>query len=214
MRAIFLLLLLVTPVCADDVLLRKLDPGKAYAVQQVNGKWVVTVIDAVVGGPAVVNPPLDPKTLAGKVQLWTAEINANPTTTKALVESNVRLLQKGVSDGSVAFSDVFAGKKLFTQVYDTILEKQGEKAQWVPLRTKLTAELVRLTQDKKLDQKDEVLSVLQDISNGHQGYLNSSGFLDRIDLDKIIRLVNLLSKFFPEASIVTAVLEILKEIKQ
>lgn len=187
---------------SDNVLLKNLHPNKKYVIEQKNGKWVFSVVDAVViAGNSDVpsgndDKPINTSTLMGKVQSWTAKINADPTTTKALVEANLRILIKGVKKGDIKFSDVFVGDKLFKQTYDKVLEHFDDVKQWEPFRKNLAQHLITLTQDKKLDTKEEVLGVLEEIVNGHKAFLDSSGFLDRIDKKKVWDVVKIVAKLF------------------
>lgn len=216
-------LLLVSPLSADDLLLRQLDASKSYAVQKVNGKWVVTVIDQVAtvsGGPGV--PPItDPNSLPGKVAKWTGEINANKDTVGAFGAVIDRVLIKGVESGEIKHTDVFGGTnetgKLFSRSLDVILKEQGETAQWVPWRKNIQMDpkvgLITLTQQKKLDEKDEVIAHLKGIKAGLDGYLNSAGFLDRINWQKVVGLLKKLSDLgiFKSVPIADVIIEILDE---
>ena len=222
-----LVVLLAASLAAQttDVVIPNLGKGKTYYLKVVvaaDGTVTHTVLPVSNGGTPTdptpnPNPNPNPTSLEAKVARWTAQVQTKPETIGALIASSRALLRPRVESGDIAFTDVFTGKKLFSKAYDTILTAQGEMDAWKEWRTKLGNELATLTQDKKLDEKDEVTATLKSIEDGLQQHLARSGLLERIDVGKIIVLIKTLSDlgvFGDAGKFVDVVLVILEIFKQ
>ena len=164
------------------------------------------------GGPVVPPDPTVPvnlKPFTDTIKRLTDEAIAGggSKTTAAAIASVYSLVGDKVQDGSIA---VAAWPKAIKDASDAIFILQTDKDKWVDFRAKLSTSLGALQQVGELDIKDKVSPVLKAVSagmnqsSGFQPAMHGNrklamakseeGILDGIDIDKIIRLIELIMK--------------------
>ncbi len=199
---------------ADEILVKGLTPGKTYVLEQVGGQWTKREVQVVGGGPTAPNPPPQGSELSKRITDWTKAISpaTAPETVKALILTT-RAIRTQVERGKTQPLDVWGGDKVFSTAYDVIIGAQDETDRWKTWRKNHTDEVIRQTQDPAngLKTKAQVMQLLADTEAGLQGYLDTSGLLDKIDFRKVIRIVSLLIRMKNfDITVIFEILEILK----
>lgn len=209
--SILITLLLSSIVSAQQVVV--LHGGKAYLVELNSANEIPL---ATTGGKVPdANPPVTPLPtgLSGQIAGWTREVSTKPETVKALVLT-LQAIRKQVESGKTKPLDVWGGKKLFGSYVGLVVNAAGEADAWKPWLSKHTAEVIRQTQDVNngLNSKEEVAKLLADTEAGLQGYLDSSGLLQRIDLKKVFRLISFLMSIKDGGLDLEVILDILSQL--
>ncbi len=200
MRRLTLLLVLAL---AQSVLGQTLliDGDRAYLID--GDKATRVQVDRIIRVGGTTTTPTDPKPdptdpLARKVKDATdAVLKSNPDealTAKALA-SVYSLVSDSVKDGGVAPGKATAAVKAAT---DAVLRRQKSGKAWDGWRDNLKGEVIAATQDGVFNDKAKASAFLAKIAAGIESaqVLQTSGFLDSIDIDKLIRLIELIVKIF------------------
>lgn len=186
--AVLLFALSVPTALAADPVLVISGSGYYFLVQDSAGKPVLSPFADVVNLEGQLPPPPPPgSNLTQLVQRLTSQVG-DPTTAYALAKV-YELVREGVENGTINHSRAFEAVSAAT---DAVLSKQSATEAWAPWRSAVGDELARLHRDGKLSTKADYVRVLGEIESGLSNATSLPGILDRIDLDRLIQLIELI----------------------
>lgn len=203
---------------AEVVLVRVEDSKNAtFLITVKDGVVTVNPIKRVItAGTITTQPPDNPdnpppttepnKELIAQIKTETQTVlTAGGTKTSgAAIASVYSLVSDKVSKGEIALDKWPAA---LSQATDAVFIIQQDKAQWKTFRDRLGASLTAIQQRGALDTKEEVASTLKDIATGmnqatgfsatrhlDKNARTEKGILDGIDIEQIMKLIELILK--------------------
>ena len=198
-------LVLSSTAIAEDITLRGLKPGSYTLEVSAAGVVTLTPTKLVTVGPTV--PPTDPPgtpaltPFESAIKTLTKSTLTNEggslTTGAALSEVYSRV-STGVANGTIPPDQSLPAIKAATNL---VLNEMPDKGSWTFWRTEVGDALTKLQQQGELTTKEQYASALKQVANGLNaatGYNPNAlvkpgkGILGGIDIDKIIKLIELI----------------------
>lgn len=204
-----LLLLLTSPLVAEDLTIRGLERGKSYVIEvAADGAVTVNVTRIVTVGGAPAPGPTDPPPVGSPFQAeitrQTKTVLANQggsKTTAAAMATVYSLVGDKVADGSIPTDQAFGAIKAATNL---VLNNADDGPAWDTWRAAVSASLTKLQQEGSLTTKAQISATFKEIAagmNAASGFKPAmlvgpeqapgKGILGGIDIDKLIKIIEL-----------------------
>jgi len=205
-----LLLLLASPLAAEDLTIRGLERGKSYVIEvAADGAVTVNVTRIVSVGGAPAPGPTDPNPPAGSPfqqeitrQTKTVIVNQGGSkTTGAALATVYSLVGDKVADGSIPTDQAFGAIKAATNL---VLNNADDGPAWDTWRATISATLTKLQQEGSLTTKAQISATFREIAAGMNAATGfkpamlegpeqapGKGILGGIDIDKLIKIIEL-----------------------